>query len=1017
MGLTRTVLKRPVTTLIVVLCLIVFGFTSVTTNKLELMSALEMPMLIVSAIYPGASPEDVEALVVKPIEDEVGVLSGVETIASTSSENYGMLILSYEYGTNLDDAYNDLKKKIDALVPDLPEDVGTPTIIELDINAMTSLTFAVNNDTVGNLYNYVDNTIVPQIEKLGCVANVDVSGGQAEYIRVELIPEKLSQYRMSMTSLVTALASADFTMPLGSTIVGGRELSVTSGNDYDTMQLLKSIPITLGNGNIIYIEDIANVYMALEDQTSIGRYNGSDTISVGVNKNQDSTDIEVSNEVMKVLKEMQEEDPNLHVEIINDSSLLIRQSIETVMQTMVTAVLVAMVIIFIFLGDIKASLIVGTSIPISILSTLIAVKVAGFSLNIITLGSMVVGIGMMVDNSIVVLESCFRCTDHEKNEGFLGARKAALEGANTVFQSVLGGTVTTCVVFLPLAFMEGLSGQLFKPLGFSLVFGMTASLLSAISIVPLCYAFYRPKEKEQAPVSRLMVKVQEGYRVLIRKLLKHKAMVMFTSVGLLALSLFLATQIGMELMPMTDDGIIAINMEVQPGLTIENINKIAVRAEEYVSADEDVESYLVSYGGSGLSLMGGSGLTLTAYLKDDRSRETSEVLKEWEQEMFTWTDCVVSLSEQSSLGSMEMLASDEIEIILLSTNYEHLKDISDEIVAKLRAREDTAHIRSTMDNDAPLVKLLIDPVKATAEGVSPVQVAGQVYMMLSGTEARTMNVDGNDVSVMVEYPKGEYDTIDELQGIVVYSTTGKAVALSDIAEIRFEDSPSSVAKTDKQYQVTISGSLNDLATGTTLDEIQKTIVEPYLSSDVKVNNNTMTEMMNEEFGSLYYAIGYAVFLVFVVMASQFESPKFSIMVMTTIPFALIGSFGLLWLVNVKYSMPTLFGFMILVGTVVNNGILYVDTVNQYRETMKLDDALVEAGATRLRPILMTTLTTVVALVPLALGIGQAGQMMQGLALVDMGGLIASTVLALLMLPIYYKVMEGKSKEQPLEGEF
>ena len=251
MGLTRTVLKRPVTTLIVVLCLIVFGFTSVTTNKLELMSSLEMPMLIITAIYPGASPEDVEALVVKPIEDEVGVLSGVETITSTSSENYGMLILSYEYGTNLDDAYNDLKKKIDALVPDLPDDVDTPTIIELDINAMTSLTFAVNNDTVSNLYNYVDNTIVPQIEKLGCVANVDVAGGQAEYIRVELIPEKLSQYRMNMTSLATALASADFTMPLGSTIVGGRELSVSSGNDYDTMQLLKSIPITLGNGNII----------------------------------------------------------------------------------------------------------------------------------------------------------------------------------------------------------------------------------------------------------------------------------------------------------------------------------------------------------------------------------------------------------------------------------------------------------------------------------------------------------------------------------------------------------------------------------------------------------------------------------------------------------------------------------------------------------------------------------------------------------------------------------------------
>ena len=1013
MGLTKTVLKRPVTTLIVVLCLIVFGFTSVTSNKLELMSALEMPMLIVTGIYPGASPEDVEALVVKPIEDEVGVLSGVETITSSSSENFGMVLLSYEYGTDLDIAYDDLKKKMDALTRSLPEEVGTPTIIEMDINALTSLTVAVNNDSVGNLYNYVDSTILPQIEKLGCVANVDVSGGQAEYIRVELIPEKMAQYRMNMTSLATALASADFTMPLGSTVVGGRELSVTSGNDFDTMQLLKSIPITLGNGNIIYMEDVANIYMALEDQTSIGRYNGSDTISIGVNKNQDSTDIEVSNEVMKVLNEMQKEDPNLHIEVINDNSQLIRNSLETVLETMVMAVVVAMVIIFIFLGDIKASLIVGTSIPISILSTLIAIKVAGFSLNIITLGSMVVGIGMMVDNSIVVLESCFRCT---QKGGFLEGKKAAIEGAGTVFQSVLGGTMTTCVVFLPLGFMKGLSGQLFQPLGFTIVFGLVASLLSAMSIVPLCYAFYRPKEKDQTPVSRLMNSVQDAYRSLIRKLLNHKAADMLTSVGLLAFSLFLAGQIGMELMPMTDDGIISISIRTQPGLTIENIDQIASRAEEYVAADEDVESYLLSYGSSGLSLMGGSGVTLTAYLKDDRARSTAEVKDAWEDEMPTWSDCVVTVTEQSSMGSMAMLEGDKIEIILLSTDYDDLKDISDDIVEKLRARQDTAQIHSTMENAAPLVKLAVDPVKATAEGVTPVQVAGQVYMMLSGTEAMTMNVNGNDVSVMVEYPKDEYDTIDKLQGITVYSPTGSAVALSDIAEIGFEDSPSSISKTDKQYQVTISGTLNDLAAEDSLDEIHETIVKPHLSSDVKEQENTMTEMMNEEFGSLYSAIGYAVFLVFVVMAAQFESPKFSIMVMTTIPFALIGSFGLLWLTGVKISMPTLLGFMVLVGTVVNNGILYVDTVNQYRETMDLDTALVEAGATRLRPILMTTLTTVVALVPLGLGIGQAGQMMQGLALVDMGGLIASTVLALLMLPIYYKVMNGGKKKTPLEGE-
>ncbi|MBQ6857772.1 MAG: efflux RND transporter permease subunit [Lachnospiraceae bacterium] len=1006
MGLTKTVLKRPVTTLIVVLCLIVFGFTSVTSNKLELMSSLEMPMLIISAIYPGASPEDVEELVVKQIEDEVGTLSGVESTTSVSSENFGMVLLSYEYGTDIDIAYDDLKKKIDGLANVLPEDVSTPTIIEMDINDLTSLTVAINNESVGNLYNYVDNSIVPQIEKLGCVANVDVAGGQAEYVRVELIPEKLAQYRMNMTSVTTAIASANFSMPLGNTIVGNRDLSVTSGVDFDTVALLKQIPITLGNGNIIYMDDIANIYLALEDQDSIGRYNGVDTISIGVKKNQDSTDIEVSEEVMKVLNEMQEEDPNLHIEVINDNSDLIRNALETVLETMVMAVAVAMVIIFIFFGDIKASLIVGTSIPVSILSTLIALKVAGFSLNIITLGSMIVGIGMMVDNSIVVLESCFRTTG---KGGFVEARKAALEGTKTVFQSILGGTATTCVVFLPLAVMEGLSGQLFQPLGFTIVFGLVASLISAMTLVPLCYVFYMPKEKTTTPSSRFMNSLQNGYRSLMHKLLNHKAAVLVTSVALLALSLFLATQIGMELMPMTDDGIIAISAETQPGLTIDKIDEIGSRIEEYVAQDPDVESYQLSYGSSGLSLMGGSGITVTAYLKEDRSRATADVLEEWEDEMLTWTDCVISLTEQSSMGSMSMLAEDRVEVILLSTDYEELKDISDDIVEKLRAREDTAQVHSSLENDAPLVNVAVDPVKATAEGLAPAQVAGQVYMMLSGSEAMTLNVDGNDLSVMVEYAPDEYDTIDELQGIVVYNTMGQSVALSDIAEIGFKDSPASITKVDKQYQATITGTLNDLADEHSLDEIHEEIVKPHLGVDVKEQENTMTDMMNEEFGSLYTAIGFATFLVFVVMAAQFESPKFAIMVMTTIPFALIGSFGLLWLTGIKISMPALLGFMILVGTVVNNGILYVDTVNQYRVDMDLNTALVEAGATRLRPILMTTLTTVVALVPLGLGIGQSGQMMQALALVDMGGLIASTVLALLMLPIYYSVMNGKKK--------
>lgn len=341
MGLTKQVLKRPVTTVLVVLCLIVFGLNSVFSSKLELIPEMEMPMLIINAIYPGASPDDVEELVTKVIEDEVGTLSGVDTITSMSSENMALVLLQYEYGMDMDQAYTDLKKKLDGLVNDFPDDVQTPTIIEMDINDTASLMLAVNNDAEENLYNYVDSTIVPEIEKLASVASVGVSGGQQSYIKVELIPEKLAQYHLNMSAVSSAIAAADFTMPLGSTEVGGKELSVTSGVDFDTTELLKKIPITMGNGNIIYMEDIANIYDRLEDQDSIGRYNGKDTVSISVKKNQDSSDMEVSEDVLRILDGLKEDDPNLEVVVVNDYSDTIMSSLESVFQTMIMAVIAA----------------------------------------------------------------------------------------------------------------------------------------------------------------------------------------------------------------------------------------------------------------------------------------------------------------------------------------------------------------------------------------------------------------------------------------------------------------------------------------------------------------------------------------------------------------------------------------------------------------------------------------------------------------------------------------------------
>ena len=1015
MNITRTVLKRPVTTLMVILCLIVFGLTSVLSSKLELIPSMDMPMLVVFTMYPGASPEDIDELVSQPIEDETGTLSGIKGVTSVSNENYSIVLLEYEYGTDINDAYDDLKKKMDVIQTQIPDDVQDPVIMEMNINDMASITFAVNNETQDNLYNYVNDTIVPEFEKLSSVASVDISGGQKEYIRVELIAEKLSQYHLSMNSIASAIGSADFTYPVGDTQVGKQTLSVSAGVSYDTMESLKSIPITVGGGNIIYLEDVANIYPALEEASGIGRYEGRDTISLEIKKQQRSSDVEVSRDALRVAERLKAADEHLEMIVVDDNSDMIKSSLNSVLQTMAMAVLVSMVIIFLFFGDLKASLIVGTSIPISILAALISMSAMGFSLNVITLSSLVLGVGMMVDNSIVVLESCFRST---KGVGFREYTDAALKGSETVLQSVVGGTMTTCVVFLPLAFLAGMSGQMFKPLGFTIVFCMLASLISAMTIVPLCYTMYRPREKEHAPLSGMIIGLQNGYRRIMKVLLPKKKTVIFASIVLLALSIAMSTQLGMELISSADEGTIAVSIETKPGLKIQEIDQILQQVEKVVTSDENVDSYMLSYGSSGLS-MGGSGATLSAYLSDECKLETEEVIRLWKPLMAQIPDCDITMEASSMMGSM-MMTTDGFQVILESTQYQKLKEASNKIVEQLTDRGEVTRVHSTLENAAPVIKINIDPIQASAEGLSPVQTAGLINTMLSGTEATTLEVNGNEISVMVEYPEGEYATLDQVKGIVIPTATGASVALADIAEVKFQDSPLSITRSDKQYQVTITGDYTDMVDTSdrkTVEQMKnmlmQQVVTPSLSADISVAQSAADESMIEELGALLQAVLIAAFLVFVVMAAQFESPKFSLMVMTTIPFSLIGSFGLLFLADVPISMPSMLGFLMLVGTVVNNGILYVDTVNQYRQEMDMNTALIEAGTTRLRPILMTTLTTIVAMIPMCLAYGDAGEMMQGLALVDVGGLVASTILALLMLPAYYSVMSYKKKQKPI----
>ena len=715
--------------------------------------------------------------------------------------------------------------------------------------------------------------------------------------------------------------------------------------------------------------------------------------------------MDLSKQVQKVIKSLQNDDDDLTITVARDEADSIQDSLKDVAETMVMAVVISMIIIFLFFGDFKASLIVGSSIPTSILMSLIVMTRAGFTLNIITMSGLVLGVGMMVDNSIVVLESCFRAMDKQQDKGALGYAKAALEGTNIVVASIFGSTVTTCVVFIPLVFLNGMSGQMFGAMGYTIVFCMCASLLSAIAIVPLCYMMYKPKERSSAPATRPLTFLQDAYRKIMPVLLKHKAIVMLASVGIIVATVFLASGMQTELMTADDTGTVSVSIETRPGLITEQADAILAEAESIVAAHEDVESYMLRYNND-------EG-TITAYLKDDRKMSTDEVVSQWENEMADLENCTITVEASTSMSMMGR--SRGYEAILKGTQYDELQEVSNEIVNELIARDDVKNVHSSIENTAPVVAVKVDPVAASAEGLTAAQIGTMVKQMLDGEEVTTLKVDGQEISVKAEYPEDQYKTVPQLERIILKKPSGGYVALSDVAEIYYKDSPSSIEKEDKSYQITISADYVDSSSSAAVKtKIDNEVISPNLTGTIVRGTNSRDRMMQEEFSGLYNAIAVAVFLIFVVMAAQFESPKFSFMVMTTIPFSLVGSFGLLKLTGVSMSMTSILGFLILVGTVVNNGILYVDTVNQYRMEMPLRKALIEAGATRMRPIMMTSLTTILSMLPMAMAFGSSGSTTQGLAVVNIGGLSVGVLVALFILPVYYALMNGRKELKVLD---
>lgn len=1000
MFLTKLSLNRPVSVILFLFTLMVFGLNSLFGFNMAYMPAIEMPTYIVVTPYIGAEPEIVDKTISTEVEKIGATISGFSESTTISEESMSTVIFSFDFGVDKNQTYLDLKAAVDQL--SLPADAMDPVILQMSFDATSMMSLSITSEDGEDALSFADDYIVPQIETLLGVAEVNVYGGQEDYVRVVADPTKMHQYGVTLQSIGSSIAMYDFALPLGTMDQGLQEANVSSGAEITSLAQLNDVPVVTSTGDIISLKEVARVMIGARDADTISRYNGIENVMVEITNAQDANIPTVSKNIITALDKIRVNNPNFSIDITNDASDLILDTLFGVVETLAIGISLCMIVLYVFLGDVRASLIVGSAIPISLFATLICMNAAGFELNMVTANALVIAIGLMVDNAIVVLESIFKVKGEDPQYANLNNKETykaiAYRGCNLVGTSVVASTITTIVVYLPLSVLGGVSGQLFSQLSFTIIFAMVASLISATTIVPMLYFLLKPEEKRSMTTS-IMEKLEKNYVTTAKKVIKHPGLVMFFSVALLVGSFALLYVIPLGLIPETDTGKLLIEVDFRPNSKLEVMSEVIKPLEDKILNDDRIDGYQMS--------ISGNTANITAFMKGDLGAKP--LIQEYQNAGLSMKD----MSLQVTASGDEMMEAMIGNVTLITTtlhsyDYEALKIAAEEFEAKVYEIPGVSRVASSQGTWGSMkAEINIDPRKTLNHGLDPTTVAQMLRLAVTGFELEDMEIGSDEYDVIIEYPADYSDDLHSLMNLSIDTPTGK-VPLSQMAEMSFTDTLQSIKKINGYYCIDLTiipveGAYSVVSEGVSLLETSET-------NDVAgiyVGAGPGTDFILDEVGAMAGAIVTAVFLVFMVMAMQFQSLRFSMMVMTSVSFSFIGSFGLMFLMGQTLTLISMMGVLMLMGIVVNNGILFVDSTDKNtRECDTLEEALIKSGQTRMRPIIMTTITTVLAMVPLALAEGDS---MQSMGIIIIGGLLASTVLVLYLMPAFYMILSKKEK--------
>jgi len=1033
MSIYSSAVKKPITTIMIFVGVIVLGIYSYFQLPVDYFPKMDPPMITVFTFYPGANAADVEQNITRKLEDGFGSLSNLKKLKSSSKENISVITLEYEWGSNLDEAVNEVRNAVGTAENDLPDEVESPTILKLSTSMVPVMMFSVSSDeSYEGIKDILDNQLIQPLNRIDGVGNILQIGAPVRAVMVDVDPRKLDAYNLSVEQIGGVLAANNLNLPSGSLEMGKSDFPLRLQGEFENSDIIKNLIISNKDGRTVYLKDVASVRDSLKDIKSYERANGKKTVRIMIQKQSDANTVSVAKEVKQKVEELKNTlPPDVKISVLMDSSVNTVNSINNLAETVLYALIFVVLVVLFFLGNWRSTFITALSIPISLIVGFIYMYLSGGTINIITLSAISIAIGLVVDDSIVVIENITKKLDRG---GY--PREAAIYGTNEVSLAVIASTLTIIAVFLPLTMLGGMTGILFKPLGFIVTISITTSVIVALTLTPMLSAkLLTEKKPDKKSFSgriywfsqNFLGKLDNGYEKILSWVVGHRWLVVGIAFMIFTASMGLIKYIGTEFMPASDNNRISATVKLVQGVKLDETTIIAHKLDSIFMKKYPEIEIVSSSAGTGdensmaaiFSQTGNYIISYTFKMKErkDRKRDIFQISDELRTDIQQFPDVEIFNVDpggsRAASSMMGMGGGSNLEVNIFGHDFDKTNILSEQIAQAMKEIKGTKDVLISRDKEKAELQLVLNDEKMTYFGLNTVTVAAALRNRVTGLTATKYKEEGNEYDVIIRYDERFRKSTEDIMNVSIQNPEGKFIKLNEIAEIKQFYTPPNIDRQNKTRVVTVSAALSGSDLGSVRTALDQKIAKMDIPPDVTVEFGGSADDMQKSFKDIITLLLLVLLLVYIVMAAQFESLAEPFIIMLAVPFALTGVFIALFIFNSTINVISLIGVVMLVGIVVKNGIILVDFANLLRNRgLSLKQAIVQAGRSRLRPVLMTSLTMILAMIPMIMAKGEGSEIWRPMSIAIFGGLTISTLVTLVLVPAIYTMFGiGKMRRE------